>query len=666
MSWSNWKTSRVWRALLLAVPGFILLLLVRATGLLEPSALGAYDTFNRWMAEPGSSQRTVVVGFSESDFKFAATYPYPDAMLAKLLDRILSAQPRMIYLNVLRDIPVEPGHAELLEVYRRAPMLYGFDTAMPGEAAEAAAPPVLREAGRFGFAKSVVDNDGITRSALLGDSSTDPIHEHAVVKAARHALADEGVTLELSKDGSLVVGSRRFSLMRWAKEKADLDWSPTWIVHQIPYRYMENPPQVSFEAVLTGQVDLSIFKNRSVVIGTTASSMARLSETPLSQANSVGVTSPAWIAHSLDNLYAVALDGWPVQQELSPMLELVGLFLLAWLACWSFLGVASLTGWALRAGCWAVILIGSAYLAFRAGWWLPLVPALATLVLVVGLVLHNLLRAEAAQRHLISFFERVLDQIPDPIYVLDDRDRFRLVNRAFSQLALKRPKDLLNQASTDLLGPLKSAQSGASERTQGEREMRVPGARQQLTLSESSMQDARGRQLKIGIVQAVQAIRTTDPAQTSVLAAQGEERFAAAAYWADQQQTSLALLLVEPADPGLLESAFGRAEVPNILAAMNERLERAFPDAVVRLQPTPGQNVLLVARRIDNQASAQSLVSQAFSWPLQTLLGEVDLDVRMGCAWHGQDGRDLASLLSIAQARRVELLGAQEAVLLPS
>lgn len=645
MNWPNWTKHRTWRALLLTLPGFVLLLLLRGTGLMEPSTLTIYDTFNRWMAAPGASERTVVIGFSESDFKYAGTYPYSDAMLADLLERVLSAGPRVIYLNVLRDIPVEPGHTRLLELYQRAPMLYAFDTAAPGENAEAAAPPVIKEAGRYGFAKSLTDRDGVTRAALLADTSLTPIHEHAILKAARHGLAAQAVTLELTSDGSLKLGNR--SIPAFARQHEE--WSATWAVHMIPYRYRANPPQVSFEDVLSGKVDMALFRDRTVVIGTTAASMARLSKTPLLEPGSGGVASPVWIAHNLDNLYAVALDDWPVERMLPPVAELVGLFLLAWLCCWSFLDVASFLGGLLRTALWGALLIGGAYVAFRFGWWLPIVSALATLLLAVGLVLNNLLRAEAAQRRLISFLERVLDQIPDPIYVLDERGRFRLVNQAFSQLALKRPDDLLQQPSDNLLGPLESDDS-----SHGERELSAPGARQRLILRESSMQDG-GRELKIGIVQAVHAIRSTDPAQSAVGAAEAEQRFVSAAYWAEQQKTPLALLLIEPADPGLLESAFGVSALPQILEAMRERLERAFPDALAHLQPAPGQHALLIARRIETTAQAQAVVGQAFSWSLQTPAGAVELDISLGCAWYGPDGSELSALIEVASTRRAEL-----------
>ena len=128
-----------------------------------------------------------------------------------------------------------------------------------------------------------------------------------------------------------------------------------------------------------------------------------------------------------------------------------------------------------------------------------------------------------------------------------------------------------------------------------------------------------------------------------------------AAHWAEQQGTDLALLLIESASPDLLLSAFGANYLATLTAAMAERLERAFPDSVFQLQADPGQLALLIERRIESARQAQALVGQAFSWPLQTDLGDIDLDVRMGCACYGVDGRDQISMLEVARTRRREL-----------
>lgn len=644
-----------WRALGLALPVFVLLWLAQAAGLLVRFELHGFDLYNRWMAAPGPSPRTVVIGFNEQDFRHVPNYPYPDAVLADLLERVLTAKPRLIVLNVVRDLPVEPGHARLLEVYQRAPMLFGMDLVRPGEPGElgVSAPPVLREAGRWGFPTSLTDLDGVTRAALLADTTRQPPHEHVLLRAARHALAAQGVRLEIAADGSLLIDGRAHRPLDPRRSHDDQAWLESWAAQQIPQRYQADALEFSFDDVLQGRVDPQIFTDRSVVIGTTAPSMARFLNTPLVPVSGRGIAAPLWMAHGLDNLYAVALDGWPVLRQLPGIAHQLGLFLLAWLACLSFLHVRSLGGWAVRAGVWATVLVSGGYLAFRAGWWLPVVPALVTLLLALGLVLNNLVRSEARQRKLLDTFGQVFDQLPDPVYVLDAAEHFVLINRAFGELALQVPDTLLNQPSSTLLGALQGEPStGLAVRL-----LTVPGARHVLQVRESRAPGSARGHWTVGVVQSVRVLEAVGlGAETH--ASRSEARFAAAAYWAKAQGSPLALTWLQLHEIDLLETAYGADRLADIDAAILARLQRAFPDAVLceRVQAQCFQ--LLLSRRADTAAPLRQWLAQAFSWPLE--LGPeasaVEVDLQVGCAFLGGDGDTLEALRTQARARVVPLV----------
>lgn len=650
MSVWRWWQNQGWRALGLALPVFVLLWLAQAAGLLVRAELQGFDLYNRWMALPGPSARTVVIGFNEQDFRHVPSYPYADAVLADLLERVVAGKPRVIVLNVVRDIPVEPGHARLLEVYRRAPMLFGMDLVRPGEPGElgVSAPPVLREAGRWGFPTSLTDLDGVTRAALLADTARQPPHEHVLTRAARLALAAQGVRLDIAADGSLVLDGRSHPPLDPRRTYDDQAWSDSWAAQQIPQRYQSDALEVSFDDVLKGRVDATVFTDRSVVIGTTAPSMARFLNTPLVPISGRGIAAPHWMAHSLDNLYAVALDGWPVLRQLPGPVNHLGLFLLAWLACLSFLHVRSLGGWALRAGLWAAALVSGGYLAYRAGWWLPVVPALLTLLLALGLVFNNLVRSEAQQRRLLDTFRRVFDQLPDPVYVLDEAQHFVLINRAFGELALRVPDALLKQPAASLLGALQPEPLSGL----GERILKVPGAQHALRVRESSAPGSARGQWTVGVVQSVRALPAV-PGVAEADSCPADARFAAAAYWARSQGSPLALAWLELHELDLLEAAYGAERLPAIDRAILARLQRAFPDAVLCERPQATCFQLLLARRASAAAPLRQLLAQAFSWPLD--LGPdapaVEVDLQVGCAFLGADGETLDALRNQARAR---------------
>src|SRR3712207_8468648 len=53
--------------------------------------------------------------FRSSDLKKIGKWPIPDAVLAKLIEKLKAQQPRAIGLDLYRDIPVEPGHQALVD-----------------------------------------------------------------------------------------------------------------------------------------------------------------------------------------------------------------------------------------------------------------------------------------------------------------------------------------------------------------------------------------------------------------------------------------------------------------------------------------------------------------------------------------------------------------------
>lgn len=642
--------TRALHALSLALVVYAVLWLAMAAGLLRQATLHGFDWYNGWLVDAQPSTRTVVVGFQESDFKYAGTYPYPDDLLARLLERVLADQPHAIVLNLLRDVPVEPGHERLLAAYRRAPMLFGIDVVRPGEPGEvgAMAPPVLREAGRYGFANSLNDVDGVVRTMLLSDVSREPLHQHVVAKVAQYALARQGVTLTFEADGAMRIGDRRYPpLVAGRDVQSAAEWTDSWAAHLIPQRHRAAPPEVSFADVLEGRVAAGFFRGQSVVIGTTASSMARLVHLPLAPVGSKSITSPVWFAHSLDNLYAVALDGWPVIRPLPLWLEQAGLLVFAWLVCLSLLHVSSLIGWAVRSGLWALVLVAGGLLAFWNGWWLPVVPGLAALLLALVLVVNNIVRSEARQRELHGAFRQVFDQLPDPVYVLDAQQQFVMINRAFGELALRTPDTLLKQPAATVLGPW-TARSDAT----GERHLQRPGQPQLLRVHESRMPGNAGGAWTIGIVQSSRTPVIAEPVAADI-DSDPQSRFAAAAYWTRDQQTPLALAWLQLLEVDLLESAYGADQLPAIEAAILSRLHRAFPDAVLCDGPQPRQFRLLLPRRVSSAAALRQLLAQAFSWPLDlgTRMPAVEIDLSAGHAFFGPDGDTLAALTTAARAR---------------
>ncbi|MFP4102990.1 CHASE2 domain-containing protein [Coleofasciculus sp.] len=133
-----------------------------------------YDQFFRLRPREAVDPRIVVVTIDESDITQIGTWPIPDAVLAQLLRKINAQKPRAIGLDLYRDLPVEPGHQELVEVFQTTPNLIGVEKFI-GETV--APPPTLKQLAQVAMTDVVLDADGKIRRGLLSvQLEDDSIH----------------------------------------------------------------------------------------------------------------------------------------------------------------------------------------------------------------------------------------------------------------------------------------------------------------------------------------------------------------------------------------------------------------------------------------------------------------------------------------------------------
>jgi len=138
-----------WRGVLFTAPTVTgLIIILRLTGLLQSLEWAALDQFFRRRPAETIDSRIVIVGINESDLKTIGKWPISDEILAKLLLKIKAQQPRVIALDLYRDLPVEPGHQELVKVFESTPNLIGIEKFVGNERGLAISPsPVLSRLG---------------------------------------------------------------------------------------------------------------------------------------------------------------------------------------------------------------------------------------------------------------------------------------------------------------------------------------------------------------------------------------------------------------------------------------------------------------------------------------------------------------------------------------
>ena len=152
-----------------AIPGIValgLVILLRLLGSMQFLEWVTLDSFLRLRPLEPIDQRVVIVKIDEEDIHQIKDYPVPDREIAKLLRTLQKYQPRVIGLDIVRDIPIEPGHAELVAVFKEVKNLIAVEKVLP----IAIKPPPDLPPEQIGFVDALSDDDGKVRRALLGSN----------------------------------------------------------------------------------------------------------------------------------------------------------------------------------------------------------------------------------------------------------------------------------------------------------------------------------------------------------------------------------------------------------------------------------------------------------------------------------------------------------------
>lgn len=144
---------------------------VRLLGWLEPAELWAYDQLLQWQPASEPDPRLVLVLAKKSD-RDQFGQPLRDEVLARVLQRIEQFQPKVIGLDIFRDVPTSKGWKNLTQVLQHSPALVPIcsvgevDGTFDPEIAIALPPGI--PAAQGGFADGLVpDRDGRVRRYAL-------------------------------------------------------------------------------------------------------------------------------------------------------------------------------------------------------------------------------------------------------------------------------------------------------------------------------------------------------------------------------------------------------------------------------------------------------------------------------------------------------------------
>ncbi len=360
------------------------IVLLRSTGLMQPMEWSLFDRFMQNRPSPGIDSRVVIITIDEPDLQQIGQYPIPDKVLAEALKKLKSYKPRNIGLDLYRDLPVNPGSDELIQVFKTTPNLIGIEKVV---GSQVASPQVLAELGQVGIADQVLDGDGKVRRALLSvGSSKTKIRFNLSLRLALNYLKSEGITEKSLPDNPSHIQLGKTVLIPFQSNdggyvRADAGG------YQILLNYhgtIENFDNFSITDLLNDRVPPEKIQNRIVLIGSIAESVNDLFQTPYSISlfthprQMAGVTI---IANVLSKILSAAIEGQPLLRVWSEPME--WLWILLWsgigaVLSWRFKSVSIMIGVIILA---AIALAVVSYLAFYIGWWIPIIPPIFGLVI---------------------------------------------------------------------------------------------------------------------------------------------------------------------------------------------------------------------------------------------------------------------------------------------
>lgn len=394
---------------------------VKQLGWLEPLELRAFDRMMQVRPDIPPDPRLLLVEITEEDIRSLRRSTPSDQTLAQAIQILAAQQPQVIGLDLWRDLPQEPGNAELQQQLQRSNVI--AITKLGNQDSDGVPPPSGMPADRVGFNDVLVDPDGVVRRNLLFGGS----YFSLSLRLALHYLATKGTTptASLQNPENMQIGQVVFeplSADAGGYQKNDAAG------YQILLNYRSRHSiarRLSLIQVLKRQFEPSWIKNQIILIGTTAPSGKDLFYTPYSAGSEADHQMPG-----------VEIHAQMVSQILSAVLDQRPLFWFApawgewlWIEFWAIVGgglafrIRHPLRLGLRMGGTILTLVCANFLIFLQAGWLPIVaPMIAALLTTGAVVVYQAQQAQRQQQMVMTLLgQNASKEIADALWRNRDR-----------------------------------------------------------------------------------------------------------------------------------------------------------------------------------------------------------------------------------------------------
>ncbi len=382
-----WK----WRGLLITAPSVTMLLIgLHLTGLLQIFELSAYDQLMRLRPQKPVGKRILIVGLTESDIQTLGQAILSDEILAKLIENLKQYQPKVIGLDIYRDLPEPPGYNKLVELFESTPNLIGIRKVV-GEQNDSPInpPPVLNKLGQVAANDMPMDADSkIRRFFLYLTDSQGEIVPSLGLRLAEIYLQQLGIFAKPATVNPEYLQLGKAVFIPFEKNhggyvKASAEG------YQIILNYRgsaNNFQMVSVTDVLNNKFSPELVRGRIILIGSVAASKNDLFLTPYSS-KIIGIPEKMSGVEIHGNITSLIISSALGEMKLLKVWPEILEWL--WIFLWSLLGAS--ISWKLRySGEFSKFSLTSiislslataglvliSYFAFVSGLWIPIIPPL--------------------------------------------------------------------------------------------------------------------------------------------------------------------------------------------------------------------------------------------------------------------------------------------------
>ncbi len=384
-----------------------LVLGLRQIGAFVPSELAVHDGLVNAQADVGPDPRLLIVEITEADLRSLSLATPTDESVATVINNLQPYQPARIGLDLLRDLPYDPGNEALLQSLK-APNVTTVTQLSDGSGSEMIPPPPGTPLKQISFNNILVDPDFRVRRALMlglldeaaipasNQNSGDPV-DNSAVSGAPQPVCSLGVELALRyleayhhimpEGGDILsLNGVRFdpiSATFGGYQKADVSGYQMFMRYRSPQSVAV---RLDFIDVLNNNFDPALVKDKLVLIGATAGSSRDLFLTPYSTGDRQQMPGVVLQAQVASQILSAVLDGdrlpwiWPDWAEVVWIVTLTG--------AGSSLMVLTQRGLALIAfGTGGLVITGGVSIAcFMAGGWVPVVAPMSAFFLAAASV----------------------------------------------------------------------------------------------------------------------------------------------------------------------------------------------------------------------------------------------------------------------------------------